>query len=51
MGSSDPLFRIITDGAVDLEAEVPQDSLAKLALGMPASIDLPATSIPRAKSV
>jgi len=41
MGSSDPLFRIITDGAVDLEAEVPQDSLAKLALGMPASIDLP----------
>jgi HlyD family secretion protein len=41
MGSSDPLFRIITDGAIDLEAEVPQDSLAKLAVGMPASIDLP----------
>jgi HlyD family secretion protein len=41
MGSADPLFRIITDGAIDLEAEVPQDSLARLALGMPAAIDLP----------
>ena len=41
MGSADPLFRIITDGAIDLEAEVPQDSLARLALGMPAAIELP----------
>lgn len=40
MGSADPLFRIIADGAIDLEAEVPQDSLAKLTVGMPASIDL-----------
>ena len=41
MGSSDPLFRIISEGAIDLEAEVPQDSLAKLSVGMPAVIDLP----------
>ena len=41
MGSADPLFRIIADGAIDLEAEVPRDSLARLAAGMPASIELP----------
>jgi HlyD family secretion protein len=40
MGSADPLFRIIADGAIDLEAEVPEDSLAKLAVGMPATIEL-----------
>jgi HlyD family secretion protein len=40
MGSADPLFRIIADGAIDLEAEVPEDSLAKLAVGMPAAIEL-----------
>jgi len=49
MGSSDPLFRIISEGAIDLEAEVPQDSLAKLALGMPASIDLPGDDHTRGK--
>jgi HlyD family secretion protein len=42
MGSADPLFRIIADGAIDLEAEVPQDSLARLAVGMPATIELSA---------
>jgi HlyD family secretion protein len=40
MGSADPLFRIIADGAIDLEAEVPEDSLAKLTVGMPAAIEL-----------
>ena len=49
MGSSDPLFRIISEGAIDLEAEVPQDSLAKLVLGMPASIDLPGDDHTRGK--
>jgi len=49
VGSSDPLFRIISEGAIDLEAEVPQDSLAKLALGMPASIDLPGDDHTRGK--
>jgi RND family efflux transporter MFP subunit len=41
VGSGDPLFRIITDGAIELEADVPEDSLAQLALGMLANIDLP----------
>ncbi|HVY59159.1 MAG TPA: efflux RND transporter periplasmic adaptor subunit [Xanthobacteraceae bacterium] len=41
MGAGDPLFRIIADGAVDLDAEVPEDSLARLAVGMPAKIILP----------
>jgi len=39
--SGEPLFRIIEDGAVDLEAEVPQQTLAKLAVGMPAQLKLP----------
>ncbi|HYA73021.1 MAG TPA: efflux RND transporter periplasmic adaptor subunit [Roseiarcus sp.] len=37
----EPLFRIIKDGAVDLEAEVPEQSLARLSLGMPAKLRLP----------
>jgi HlyD family secretion protein len=41
VGSGDPLFRIITDGAIELEADVPEDSLAELALGMLANVDLP----------
>jgi RND family efflux transporter MFP subunit len=41
--SGEPLFRIIADGAIDLEAEVPQQSLARLAVGMPARLRLPGT--------
>jgi RND family efflux transporter MFP subunit len=41
MSMGDPLFRIISDGAIDLEAEVPEEALAKLALGMPARLSLP----------
>ncbi len=37
----EPLFRIIRDGAVDLEADVPEQSLARLAVGMPAKLRLP----------
>jgi HlyD family secretion protein len=39
--SGEPLFRIIKDGAVDLEAEVPEQSLARLVVGMPAKLRLP----------
>jgi HlyD family secretion protein len=39
--TGEPLFRIIEDGAVDLEADVPEQSLAKLAVGMPAELKLP----------
>jgi HlyD family secretion protein len=39
--SGEPLFRIIQDGAVDLEADVPEQTLARLAIGMPAELKLP----------
>ncbi len=39
--TGEPLFRIIEDGAVDLEADVPEQSLARLAAGMPAELKLP----------
>lgn len=39
MGAGDPLFRIIEDGAIELEAEVPETSLAKLRPGQTARID------------
>jgi HlyD family secretion protein len=44
--SGEPLFRIIEDGAVDLEAEVPQQTLAKLAVGMSAELKLPGVDGP-----
>jgi RND family efflux transporter MFP subunit len=39
--SGEPLFRIIEDGTIDLEADVPEQTLAKLAIGMPAELKLP----------
>jgi HlyD family secretion protein len=39
--SGEPLFRIIQDGAVDLEADVPEQTLARLAVGMAAELKLP----------
>ena len=39
--AGEPLFRIIEDGAIDLEADVPEQSLARLAVGMPAELRLP----------
>src|SRR5271168_2948197 len=39
--SGEPLFRIIKAGAIDLEAEVPEQSLARLVIGMPAKLRLP----------
>ena len=44
MGANEPLFRVITDGAVDLEADVPEQSIARLSLGMQARIRLPGAS-------
>ena len=38
-GAGDPLFRIIADGAVELEADVPEISLAKLRPGQAAMIE------------
>lgn len=45
-GSGDPLFRIIVDGAIDLEADAPEQSLARFAIGMPANLRLPGVSDP-----
>src|ERR1700729_626671 len=39
--SGEPLFRIIEDGAVDLEADVPEQTLARLAVCIPPELNLP----------
>jgi HlyD family secretion protein len=44
--SGEPLFRIIEDGAVDLEADVPEQTLARLTVGMPAELKLPGVEAP-----
>ncbi|HSU98803.1 MAG TPA: efflux RND transporter periplasmic adaptor subunit [Roseiarcus sp.] len=44
--SGEPLFRIIEDGAIDLEADVPEQTLAKLTVGMPAELKLPGVDKP-----
>jgi HlyD family secretion protein len=44
--SGEPLFRIIEDGAIDLEADVPEQRLARLADGMPAELKLPGVDSP-----
>jgi RND family efflux transporter MFP subunit len=49
--SGEPLFRIIEDGAVDLEADVPEQSLARLVAGMPAELKLPGLDRPVAGRV
>ena len=39
--AGEPLFRIIVNGEIDLEADAPEQSLTRFALGMPAAIRLP----------
>ena len=39
MGAGDPLFRIIQDGAVELEADVPEVQLARLRPGQAAALE------------
>jgi RND family efflux transporter MFP subunit len=41
LSASDAMFRIISDGAIELEAEIPEQSLARLEPGMQAKIALP----------
>ncbi len=45
-GAGEPLFRIIVDGAVDLDADAPEQSLTRFADGMPATVRLPGVSDP-----
>jgi HlyD family secretion protein len=40
-GAGEPLFRIIKDGAIDLDAEAPEQALPRLAVGMNAKLTLP----------
>ena len=44
--AGEPLFRIIVDGAIDLEADAPEQSLARFAVGMPATLRLPGVADP-----
>ena len=39
MGAGDPLFRIIADNAIELEADVPETLLARLRPGQPAQVE------------
>ncbi len=47
----EPLFRIISDGAIDLVADVPEQWLPRLKVGMPATLKLPGVEKPVAGSV
>jgi len=40
-GAGDPLFRIIVDGAIDLDADAPEQSLSRFVVGMPGMVTLP----------
>ncbi len=40
-GSSTPMFRMVRDGLVELNAEVAEDDMARLHIGDPASVTLP----------
>ncbi len=44
--SGEPLFRIIVDGAIDLEADAPEQSLVRFTVGMPAALRLPGVEAP-----
>ena len=47
----EPLFRIVADGAVDLDAEVPEQWLPRLQTGMAATLTLPGVAAPVAGTV
>lgn len=40
MNGSDPLFRLVANGTIDLDAEATDDTLARIRLGLPAKIQL-----------
>ena len=51
MGSAEPLFRLIGNGQLDLDAEAPDDVLARVKIGMAASVSLGAGEPPLAGTV
>jgi HlyD family secretion protein len=44
MWAGEALFRVIAEGAIDLDADVPEDRLARLAVGMRARLELPGSA-------
>lgn len=44
--AGEPLFRIIVDGDIDLEADAPEQWLGRFAEGMPATLQLPGVADP-----
>lgn len=49
--AGDPLYRIIADDAIDLVADVPEQWLPRLKVGMPATLKLPGVEAPVAGAV
>ncbi len=45
-GGGEALFRIVRDGAIDLDAEAPDDVLARVRLGMSAQVTLAGSDVP-----
>jgi len=45
-GAADPLFRVIENGDIELEADVPEQSMARLKTGMTAAIKVPGLADP-----
>ena len=50
-GAGDALFRVTSDGAIDLDADVPEQSLVRLRVGMTTRINLPGVADPVEGSV
>lgn len=50
-GGGEALFRIVRDGAIDLDAEAPDDVLARVMLGMGAQVTLAGSDAPAAGTV
>ena len=51
MNAGDALFRVTQDGAIDLDAEAPEDALVRVRLGMPAAVTVSGTSAATAGKV
>lgn len=43
--TSQPMFRIARDGLIELDAEVPEDALARISVGEGASVELPSGKV------
>ena len=41
IAASEPLFRLVAGGDIDLEADIPEASFARLKIGQPVTIDVP----------